>query len=479
VQITDELTFESATDLAALVARKQVSPVELLEHYLERIERINPSINAFVSVFADEARAAARESEERARRGEARPLEGVPIPIKDEIAIAGTRTGMGSKGTAATPETADAELVARLRNAGAVILGKTRLPEFGTIPSTEYADAEPCHNPWDLGRTPGGSSGGAAAALAAGLAPAVHGRDGGGSLRIPASCCGVFTVKPSRGRISLAPVHGEYPLGLVTDGFITRTVHDNAALLDAVSGYATGDPYWAPPPARPFVDEVGDDPGRLRIAWTATPAIPVPVHESSLAAIRDAAALCESLGHDVEEHTPPWADNDDLLGLFMQIWGTLIGRDVEELIAGGGDAQRIEPHNRLLWEQGKSFAATDLAMTTIKVHQFCRQVMRSWETYDVVLTPSLAELPLPLGEMFSGYADNPMAPVARSALFTPYTVHANLTGQPAVSLPLSWHDGLPVGVQAIGRAAGEATLLRLSAQIEAARPWADRHPALS
>jgi amidase len=475
VPATEEITFAPAHELAARMAGGELSPVALLDACLARIERLDPRIGAFVTVLAEEARAAARDSEARIRRGEARPLEGVPIPIKDEIAVRGVRLGMGSKMAPDQPATDEAVLVTRLREAGAVVVGTTALPEFGTIPTTEHPDGTATHNPWDLSRTPGGSSGGAGAAVASGMVPVAHGRDGGGSLRIPASCNGLFTVKPSRGRISLAPVHGEYPLGLVIDGFITRSVRDNALLLDTVSGYVTGDPYWAPPPDRPFVDEVGAPAGRLRIGWTVSPPIDVPVAEPCVAAVRDAAALCAELGHQVDEVTPDWRD-DETLGQFMQVWGVLIGRDVEELRERGGDPALVEPHNHLLWEQGRATPGTELAMTTIKAHAAARRIVRTFDTYDVVLCPSLAQPPMRLGEHFAGYADNPAAPLGIAALFTPFTVTANLTGLPAVSLPLAMHEGLPIGVQAIGGPADEATLLRLSAQIEAARPWADRRP---
>ena len=473
--ITEEITHRTATELARLLRSGELSPVELVDACLARIERLDGRIGAFVTVLADEARAAARDSEERIRGGEARPLEGVPIPIKDEIAVRGVRLGIGSRMAPPQPSTEDAEVVSRLRQAGAIVLGTTAMPEFGTISSTEHPDGTATHNPWDLARTPGGSSGGSAAAVAAGMAPLAHGRDGGGSLRIPASCTGLFTVKPSRGRISLAPVHGEYPLGLVTDGFLTRSVRDSALLLDTVSGYVTGDPYWAPPPQRPFLDEVGAPPGRLRIGWTVKPPIEVPVDLACADAVNDAVSLCAELGHDVEEAGPDWSD-DTVLAEFMQIWGVLIGRDVEELRERGGDPERIEPHNRLLWEQGKATPATDFAMTVIKAHALARRMVRIFETYDAVLCPSLALTPRPLGEHFADYDNNPTAPMLAAALFAPFTAPANLTGLPAVSLPLGMHEGLPIGVQVIGGPAGEAGLLRLSAQIEEARPWADRRP---
>jgi amidase len=478
VQITKDLTSISVTDLVAAIREKEISPVEVVDHYLERTEELNPKLNAFVAILGDQARAQARESEGRIQRGEARPLEGVPIPIKDNVLLAGVPMFEGSRMAPDMPAPMDTELVARLRNAGAVFTGKTNLPEFGTIPSTEGDRFGAAHNPWDLSRTPGGSSGGSAAAVAAGLAPAAHGNDGGGSLRIPASCCGVFSIKPSRGRVSRGPLPGNDPAGFVIDGFLTRTVRDNALLMDVVSGPGLGDPYWAPPPERPFVDEVGASPGRLRIGWTEVSPIDVPVDPACSAAVRDAAELCESLGHRVEEHTPGWR-NDELLPLFMQVWASLVGTDVEFWASLGGDPSLAEPHNRALWEQGKALPATSLGLAIAKLQLFVRQILTSWETYDVILTPTLALPPVPLGWMFQGSDADPLAPMTMAGVFTPFTAQINVSGQPAASLPLSWHDGLPIGVQAIGRPAGESALYRLCAQMEEARPWADRRPPIA
>lgn len=477
MQTVDDLLFTPASRLVGALARRDLSPVDLVDASLRRIEEIDPRIGAFVTVLADEARAAARASADRLARGEGRALEGVPIPIKEEIPVAGAPMRMGSRAAPDIPSPMDAEVVARLRRAGAIVIGTTAMPEFGTIPTTEHPDGRATRNPWDPTRTPGGSSGGAAAAVAAGMACAAHGRDGGGSLRIPAASCGLFTVKPTRGRISLAPLVGETPLGLVTDGFITRTVADCALLLDVVSGYATGDPYWAPAPARPFAAEVTGDCPPLRIGVTTAPPIDVPVDPVCLDATRDLADLLTTLGHHVEEHALPWRD-DTLLGAFLQVWATSIGLVVELLGDLGGDRDQVEPHNRLLWEQGKALAAVDYAKTAWQLHGLARRLVASWETYDVVLTPALATLPPPLGDAFSDYASDPMSIMTKAALFTPFTGPVNVTGQPAAALPVGWHDGLPVACQLIGRPADEATLLRLSAQIEAARPWADRRPGV-
>ncbi|HEX6492619.1 MAG TPA: amidase [Candidatus Dormibacteraeota bacterium] len=471
----DDLPLRPAHRLAAEMAAGSVSPVELVDACLERIERIDGGINAFVVVLAEQARAQARESEARLRAGRGRPLEGVPIPIKDEMAVAGVPMTFGSAMATPLPSPVDGEPVARLRAAGAVFLGKTTLPELGTVPTTEGRLLGACHNPWDRSRTAGGSSGGAAAAVAAGMAPVAHGSDGGGSLRIPASCCGLFTVKPSRGRISRAPLIGDTPLGLVTDGFITRSVLDNALLLDAVQGPAPGDPSWAPPPARPYADEVATPPGRLRIGWTAVPPIDTFVDPACAAAVADAAELCASLGHQVVELTPEWR-SEALLPDFLQVWAATIGWVVELLAPSGGGTSALEPHNRALWEAGRATPVTTYLTTMTRLQTYARRVLAAWREVDVLLTPSLAEPPLPLGTIFEGVDADPLSPVTRAAVFTPFTPLVNVTGQPAASLPLAWHDGLPVGVQAIGRPADEATLFRLSAQLEQARPWAGRLP---
>lgn len=473
----DDLLFEPAHRLAAEMAAGRLSPVELVDACLARIERFNPAINAFNTVLVEQARGQALESETRLREGRGRPLEGVPVPIKDEALVAGVPTTLGSRMAPPFPIPFDSEPVARLRAAGAVFLGKTTLPEFGTVPTTEGRLLGDCHNPWDPTRTAGGSSGGAAAAVATGMAPVAHGRDGGGSLRIPASCCGLFTIKPARGRISLAPLAGDSPLGLVTDGFITRSVLDCALLLDTVCGPALGDPSWAPPPARPFAEEVGTPPGSLRVGWTAVPPIATPVDPACAAAVADAAELCAGLGHRVVELTPDWQD-DSLLPDFLQVWSATIGWVVEQLAGLGGDPESLEPHNHALWEAGRATPATTYLVTQTRLQGYARRVLATWEEVDVLLTPTLAELPLPLGTILDGVDVEPLRPLTRAAGFTPFTPLINVTGQPAASLPLSWHQGLPVGVQAIGRPADEATLFRLSAQLEEARPWAGRRSDL-
>jgi amidase len=460
----DDLVFRTATEQAELVRTREISPVALVESYLERIGRLDPQLNAYVTVCDERALAAARAAEASAVE---RPFHGVPIAIKDLAETAGVRTTFSSRAYADFVPDYSVAVVRRLEEAGFIMLGKTNTPEFGSTAVTESELNGACRNPWDTARTPGGSSGGAAAAVAAGLCPVAHGSDGGGSIRIPASCCGLFGIKPARGRVSPSPYGGLE--GLSANGPITRTVLDTAALLDVMAGYETGDPYWAPPPERPFVEEVGREPGRLRIAMTATPGFDAPVDEVCVAALDDAARLLVELGHDVEEATPEWHD-ERLLELFARVWQVspaLFARDLELL----------EPLNRALAEEAAQTSSVAYVQATAALRELARKIVAFWDDYDLVLTPTLAQPPVPIGSILVG---EPWEQFHNGALFTPFTPVANVTGQPAVSLPLFWsEDGLPIGVHLIGRPADEATLLRISAQLEAARPWRDRRPPVS
>ena len=457
-----ELAWATATEQADLVRRREVSPVELVETYLERIERLDPELNAFVTVCAEGARAAARAAESEPARG---PFHGVPLPIKDLNETAGVRTTFSCRPYADYVPDFDSAVVCRLKEAGFILLGKTNTPELGSTAVTESELNGACRNPWDTARTPGGSSGGAAAAVAAGLAPAAHGSDGGGSIRIPASCCGLFGIKPSRGRVSPAPYGGLEGLG--TSGPLARTVLDAAAVLDVMQGYETGDPYWAPPPERPFAEEVAVEPGRLRVAVTTTPPIDAPVASVCRAAAEDAARLLEELGHEVVEAAPDWGGGD-LIGLFARVWqvGPALYTD---------DVSLLEPLNRAMAEQAHATSSVDYVLATIGLRDTARRVVAFWNDHDVLVTPTLAQPPVEIGAILSG---EPWDQFHKGAAFTPFTPVVNVTGQPAVSLPFSWtEDGLPVGVQLIGPPAGEATLFRLSGQLERARPWRDRRPA--
>ena len=460
-----ELAFLSAVDQARLVRAGEISSTELVTASLERIERLDPTLKSFVTVCADEALEAARTID--STPGDA-PFRGVPIGIKDLAATAGIRTTYSSRAYAEYVPDFDLAVVRRLREAGFVIVGKTNTPEFGTVAFTESDLNGATRNPWNTELTPGGSSGGAGAALAAGLVPAAHATDGGGSIRIPASCCGLFGLKPSRGRVSSAPF-GTLE-GLSTAGPLTRTVEDAAQLLDVMTGYEPGDPWWAQPPAQPFAESALEPPGRLRIAVSSTPPIDVPVDRACVAAVADTAALLSDLGHRVEEGGPAWRD-PDLFRTFIEVWQ--VGPALHPV-----DESLMTPLNRGLAESARASSAVDYARAVARLQTLARRIVAFWSDVDVVLTPTLALPPVPIG--WQDAVTGAIAQLLRNTEFTPFTAVANLTGLPAMSLPLAWSDaGLPIGVQAIGPPAGDALLLSLAAEIEAARPWADRRPPVS
>ena len=461
-----DLAFASGLEQADLLRGREVSSVELVEFYLDRIARIDPELNAFVTVCADDALARARELD--GTSGD-EPFRGVPIGIKDLTATKGIRTTYSSRAFADNVPDFDAAVARRLREAGFVIVGKTNTPEFGTTAFTESELNGVTRNPWNTESTPGGSSGGAAAAIAAGLIPLAQGTDGGGSIRIPASCCGLFGLKPSRGRVSAAPFSSLE--GLSTSGPIARTVADAAGLLDVLEGYEPGDPSWAPPPGRPFRDEVATDPGRLRIAVTIEPPVDTPVDTACAEAVAAAAALLAEIGHELLEETPPWRESE-LFDAFLTVWQ--VGPTLYPL----PDASLLTPLNRRLAETAYATSAAAYAQAVVRLQTIARRVVSFWSEVDVVLTPTLALPPVPIG--WQEEVPDPIDQLWRSVEFTPFTAIANLTGLPAVSLPLGESpDGLPIGVQAIGPPADEATLLRLSAQLEEARPWRERRPAVS
>jgi amidase len=452
------LAFAGALEQAELVRRGEVSSEELVRLYLDRIEALDPQLNAFVTVCAERAL-------EEARAPRPVPFAGVTLPIKDLTDTEGIRTTRSSVAFAEHVPTFDAAVVRRLRAAGFVVIGKTNTPEFGLVPLTHSELNGVCRNPWNRALTPGGSSGGAAAAVAAGLAPAAHGSDGGGSIRIPASCCGLYGLKPSRGRISPAPYGDLY--GLSTSGALTRTVADTAAMLDATAGNEPGDPYVCPPPARPFLAEVGADPGRLRIAVTTRPPMDVAVDPACAAAATDAAELLAGLGHEVEQAEPPWRC-EELLELFAVVWQTI------PLLYGPEVRFRLGPVAAALADAADATPSGDYLLAFARLQALARQVVSFWAGYDLVLTPTLALPPVPVD--WNADAE-PWTQFRESIRFTPFTPIVNVTGQPAASLPLHWSDdGLPIGVQLIGRPADEATILRVSAQLEQARPWRDRRP---
>jgi amidase len=471
-----DVLFEPATELARLVKAGEVTSRELTEISFERIEALDPDLNAFVHLDPEGALAAA----DGIDVSDGRPFAGVPIAIKDTAAVAGMPYRLGSDlfGDFVPPQ--DAFVVRRLREAGFVIVGKTNLPEFGILPVTEPRRFGPTRNPWDLERTPGGSSGGAGAAVAAGMVPLAHGSDGGGSIRIPAACCGLVGLKPSRGRVSRGPEQGDDLL--VQDGVLTHTVGETAALLDVISGYEPGDATWAPPPPEPFARTAAREPGRLRIGVTTVPAIEVAaVDPLCERAARDAAALLDSLGHEVEEVDPPW-EGQELLRAFTLVFGTPVAVGMwfgSQVTGTEPSAELVEPLTWTIWEGIRERNPLDYMLARTRLTAASRSIVALWDEYDAVLTPALAQRPVRIGEIDS-CSDDPWEDFHRSGQFTPYTALYNVTGQPAISLPL-YHgeDGLPLGVMLAGRPAGEGPLLSLAAQLEAASPWADRRPAQS
>ena len=467
-----ELLFRSAGELGRLVRDGEVSSRELVEASLERIEALQPELNAFCHVDGEVALATA----ETIVQGDERPFAGVPIAIKDTAPVAGTPYTLGSDLLGDFVPGHDAFVVRRLREAGFVLVGKTNLPEFGILPVTEPRRFGPARNPWDSERTPGGSSGGAAAAVASGMVPLAHASDGGGSIRIPAACCGLVGLKPTRGRISRGPEQGDD--FLVQDGLLTRTVAETAELLDVLAGYEPGDATWAPPPAAPFGEAPRRDPGRLRIGLTTTPAVNAELDPLCERAVRDAAELLSSLGHEVVEVPAPW-HGQDLLRIFMLVFGTPVGLGMVfggQLTGREPSEELVEPLTWALWKRIVERTPVDYLLARTQLTIASRRIVALWNDHDVVMTPALAERPVPIGEIDACGID-PWEDFRRSGRFTPYTAIFNVTGQPAISLPLfQGDDGLPLAVQLAARPADEHTLLALGAQLEAASPWAHRRP---
>jgi amidase len=464
-----------AVEQAALVARGEVTALELLEAAIERIERIDPVLNAVVIRWFDHARDTARTELPDG------PFRGVPFLIKDLFAgYAGQPITNGNRALKkeGAISAADTTLVSRFRDAGLVIAGRTNSPELGSVPTTEPLAWGATHNPWDTGRTPGGSSGGAAAAVASGMVPFAHASDGGGSIRIPASCCGLVGLKPSQGRISLGPIRDETALSV--ELCVSRTVRDTATLLDAVRGPAIGDTVIAPAPARNYVDELGAEPGRLRIGLLDHDPQGGAVAPECAAAARSVATLLESIGHTVEQAWPKALEDNSLRVHFATLWSTNMGvglRRFEEQIGRPLTADEFEPVNRLQAEIAAHFTAVDYALAFSAATHFRRSVQAWWsDGWDLLLTPTVAELPLPLGTIGND-PDNPLAAMERSFRFIPFTPPFNLSGQPAINVPVEWTDaGLPVGVQLVGGYGREDVLLQVASQLEAAKPWAHRTP---
>ncbi|MCC6850655.1 MAG: amidase [Deltaproteobacteria bacterium] len=478
--MSDPYQWLDAVRQAELVRAGEVTPRELVEAAIARAERVNPALNAIITPLYEKARATAVDP-----RLPAGPFHGVPVLLKDIFGYsAGDAYHMGMQALRDANFLAphDTHLVTKLRQAGFVFLGRTNAPELGTIPSTEPLTYGPTHNPWDPTRSPGGSSGGSAAAVAAGVVAVAHANDGGGSIRIPASACGVVGLKPSRGRVSFGPDLGDGVGGLAVEGCVSRSVRDTAAFLDVVEGLMPGDPYAAPPPRRPYREEVHADSGTLRIGvMVQAPAGATTVDPECAAAVGDAAALLADLGHRVESSHPTALDDMETFQHFSVMFATSTARILDavgQLIGRTLGAEDVEPFNWALAEMGSVVSARQYLGTTDWLFGYTRRVADWWAGgFDLLLTPTLPEPPWTLGG-FHGV--DPMMAGLRAQALCAFTAPFNMTGQPAISLPLAWNArGLPIGVQLVAAYGREDLLVRVAAQMERARPWAHRHPPIT
>jgi len=478
--MADDLSLMDATAQAELVRRGELAPKELVEAAIERAERLEPQLHAIVARQFERARAEAASGE--LPQG---PFRGVPYLLKDLGAYLDgdpLYSGMGALARAGWRERGDAHFAAKLRAAGLVSLGRTASPELGILPTTEPTAFGATCNPWKPTHSPGGSSGGSAAAVAAGVVAAAHASDGGGSIRIPASHCGLVGLKPTRGRSSFGPAAGERWGGCSVEGFVTRSVRDSAALLDVVAGAMPGDPYAAPPPVRPLAREVGADPGRLRIGLMRRAPRDGELDPECLAAVDAAARLLESLGHDVEPSHPAALDDAEAMKGFLAVVSAGVAFALDAAAAKIGRplvAEDVEPLTWTVAQGGRAIAAPAYVAAVAANHAHGRRLASWWEGgFDLLLTPTCAKPPPPLGH-FAGTPENPLAGYLRAAPYGTFTMHWNVSGQPAISLPLHWSaHGLPVGVQLVAAWAREDLLLRVASQLEAACPWAGRLPPL-
>ena len=468
-----------ATEQARLVREGEASAAELVEDAIERLEALNPQLNSVIHPLLEAAREAA---ETDLPDG---PFRGVPFLVKDfSCYMKGVPVHEGMQAVKQAGYKADHDmwLTERFRRAGFVILGRTNTPELGILPTTEPVAYGPTHNPWNLDHSPGGSSGGSAAAVAAGIVAAAHANDGGGSIRIPASHCGLVGLKPSRGRSTLGPDFGDVLTGLVVELAVTRSVRDAAGILDAVHGPGPGDPYTAPAPSRPYIEEVGVDPGRLRIGLTTTPVgAQFESHPECVAAAHKAAKLLEGLGHHVEDSHPAEMDDPEQIANFMVRWAAGVDWNIKYWEAAIGreiGPDDVEPCTWFLAEQGRTYSAADL-LRSLELAELTNRRIASWwadDGFDLLLTPTCAEPPPRLGE-FDAPPDNPAMPMIRAVPFGTFTAGFNATGQPAISLPLhQTEEGLPVGIQLAAAYGREDLLIQVAAQLEQAAPWADRRP---
>jgi amidase len=478
--MSTELSQLDATAQAELVRTGDASPIELVDAAITRIEKLNGELNAVIRPLFDRAREAAGGDLPNG------PFRGVPIVVKDfDGTLAGAPYHAGNRALKAAGYVASqtSYLFTKLERAGFVIVGKTNTPEFALMPTAEPEAYGPTRNPWDTGRSSGGSSGGSAAAVASGMVPVAHAGDGGGSIRIPASMCALFGLKPSRGRVSLGPQESEGWGGFVVRHVLTRSVRDSAAILGVLEGYVTGDYYTAPPPARPYLDEVGDATARLRIGIrTEAPAAVAPTDPACVAATEDAARLLESLGHTVEVASPAALDEAALIEAFSTIMFAALGAeilDIEALLGRPVTADDVEALTWMYVEMSRTITGAAYVQALHEAQRWTRRAVSWWaDGFDLLLTPTLAEPPPEIGDV-TARPDDPYRGMSRALPFATYTAPFNVTGQPAMSVPTYWTDSsLPIGVQLIAAPYREDLLLRVAAQIEAARPWTGRQPAV-
>lgn len=468
----EDYASHDAIGLADLIRRREFSAMELLDAVLHRMAQANPRLNAIVTPLYDQARLAV---EAGLPEG---PFAGVPYVFKElVVSVAGAPTTSASRLFANSMPVADSEIVSRCRKSGLVVIGKTNSSEFGLSAATEPALFGTTSNPWDLRLSPGGSSGGSAAAVAAGLLPMGHATDGGGSIRIPAACCGLFGLKPTRGRITAGPEGGEGLAGLASQHAVTWTVRDSAALLDVTSGPLPGDSYSAPTPERPYREEAGRDPGRLRIAYSRQTLHGAPVDPEIVAATQAAAVLCQAMGHEVSEAAPVF-DFEVVAKGFAAVFQANCMANIAR--GTGGKLPQdgsIEPLTRAVAERGLAMPAAEYIRHLQALHRESRRIAGFFQQYDVWLTPTLATLPPPTG-YFDVNSDDVERWLERLLAYTPFAFLSNVTGQPAMSVPLGEsRSGLPIGCHFAGRYGEEGLLFQLAGQLERARPWFDRRPA--
>jgi amidase len=474
--LADDTRWLDATAQAELVASGKVTPLEMVNAAIERVERYDGALNALTYRWFEAARELA--SSNTLPDG---PFRGVPYLLKDLYAAeAGKPLSNGSKAYKAADyvSSEDTTLVSRYKAAGLISIGRSNSPEFGSVPVTEPEAWGPTRNPWDLSRTPGGSSGGSAAAVAAGIVPIAHASDGGGSIRIPAACCGLVGLKVSQGRISMGPSRDESNLGV--EHCVSRSVRDSARLLDATHGPGIGDVIIAPTPRRPFIDEVGADPGRLRIGFLDFNPRGGDVHADCVDGVHKTAKLLESLGHHVEPGFPDIFSDNEIGRAFSMLWSTNMGTAIRRFSQALGREMTPNDIEAMNWAQAefaKGVNGVDFSLAQASSIQF-RRAIQSWWTkgWDLLLTPTLAAPPLPIGSMPNNPA-RPMTPLMTAGAWVSFTSQFNISGQPAISLPLHrTAEGLPVGMQLAAAYGREDVLIRVASQLEQAAPWAHLTP---